>query len=410
MSKPPSAHVLSAAVAATLLLCGVSDTYAQSYGQSNTQQHSEERRARRAEKETGKQDPAAATAKYPQATRQDPQGKASAKLGPKLTKVFEAYEGDTPTAAVALADEIIANDKANPYERSIAARIAGTALIGSDDVKARSYLQQALEINGLGNNDHFETMWIVAQLQIQAEQYKEGLVTMDRFLSETHSQNPEHMVLKGNALYRLERYPEAVAVLKLAVAAPEPKPEWLQLLMGAYFETNQPAEAAKIAEELNGKNPNDKRLQMNLAAIYMQADQNDKAAALLEKLRAGGQLTEDKDYRNLYALYLNMEGREKEAAGVINDGLQKGVLKPDFKTYQALAQAYYFSEQPALAIDAYAKAAPLAPDGETYLNLAKALANEGRIAEARQAAQQALDKGVKKPDEARSILARAGSK
>ena len=49
---------------------------------------------------------------------------------------------------------------------------------------------------------------------------------------------------------------------------------------------------------------------------------------------------------------------------------------------------------------------PLAPTGETWLNLSKLLANEGRLAEAKQAAQSALDKGVRNPDEAKRILAR----
>ena len=57
------------------------------------------------------------------------------------------------------------------------------------------------------------------------------------------------------------------------------------------------------------------------------------------------------------------------------------------------------------AIDAYQKAAPLAENGETYLNLARILFNEDRIPEAKQAAQQALDKGVRNPDEARKLLA-----
>jgi tetratricopeptide (TPR) repeat protein len=71
-----------------------------------------------------------------------------------------------------------------------------------------------------------------------------------------------------------------------------------------------------------------------------------------------------------------------------------------------LGQANYFTGQIEPAIAAYAKAAPLAPDGEAYLNLAKILANEGRAAESRQAAQQALDKGVKNPEDARKLLAR----
>lgn len=367
----------------------------------------EDRRMRKQSK-AGAEAQAAVVATYPGATRAEPAGKASAKLGPKLKKMFEAYDADDAATVLALADEVIAIPTANPYERAIAARIAGASQLNVDDAKAKAYLQRAIEFNGLGNNEHYESMQLLAQLQIQDEQYAEGLATLEKFLAETQSQKPEHLAIKGNALYRLERYPEAAAVLKQAIAAsPEPRADWLQLLMGAYFDMDQPAEAARIAEELSAKNPNDKRLQMNLASIYIQADQVEKAAAVLEKLRLGGQLGDEKDYRNLYALYLNAEGKEKEAISVINEGLQKGMLKPDFQTYNALAQAYWFSEQPAQAIDAYRKAAPLAPDGETYLNLARALQNEGRAAEAKQAAQQALAKGVKKPEDAKRILGAA---
>ena len=195
-------------------------------------------------------------------------------------------------------------------------------------------------------------------------------------------------------------------MLKQAIeASPQPKSEWQQLLMAAYAESGQGAEAAKMAEAVAAKNPNDKRAQLNLAVVYQQNDMYDKSAAVMEKLRASGQLTEDKEYRQLYASYLNMDGKEKEAIAVINDGMQKGILKPDYQTYLALAQAYYFSDQMAPAIDAYKKAAPLSPDGETYLNLARVLWQEDRIPEAKEAAKQAIAKGVKKPDDAKKILA-----
>jgi len=182
----------------------------------------------------------------------------------------------------------------------------------------------------------------------------------------------------------------------------------MQLLMGIDFETNQPTEAARVADELIARNPNDKGLQMNLASVYVGAGQSDKAAAILDKLRAAGQLTDEKDYRNLYSLYFNLPGKGKEAIGVINEGLHKGVLKPDYPTYSALAQGYYSTDQTALALDAFKKAAPLAPDGEAYLNLAKLLFNEGHKAEAKQAAQQALDKGVKDPAQARKLAGQTG--
>src|SRR3546814_14156746 len=125
-------------------------------------------------------------------------------------------------------------------------------------------------------------------------------------------------------------------------------------------------------------------------------------------MRAKGQLTEDRGYRNLFALYLNSEGREKEGIAVIKEGMEKGVIKPDYQTYVALGQAYYFTDQPAQAIENYRKAAPLAPDGATYLNLARVLWGEGRLGEAKHDAPTALEKGVQKPDTPRKNLGPKG--
>src|SRR3546814_20183479 len=96
-------------------------------------------------------------------------------------------------------------------------------------------------------------------------------------------------------------------------------------------------------------------------------------------MRAKGQLTEDRGYRNLFALSLNSEGRATEGIAVIKEGMEKGVIKPDYQTYVALGQAYYFTDQPAQAIETYRKAAPLAHDGETSLNQYRILWGAGRL-------------------------------
>lgn len=342
--------------------------------------------------------------RFPDATRDEPEARAGAKLGKQLETLFDAYEAQDGATVLGLADQIIADESANAYERAVAARLAGASLLNKDNPRALGYLQKSVEFDGLSNNEHFESMFLVAQLQLQQQKYAEALATIDKFLAETRSRQPEHLLVKGNALYRLERYPEAAAVLKQAIeASPQPDPQALQLLMGVYADMGQPAEAARLAETLAAKNPGDKRAQLNLASIYMEAGQDDKAAAILEQLRASGQLDGETDYRNLYAMYINGE-KYAQGIAVINEGLSKGVLKPDYETYKALAQAYWFSEQPQQAIEAFQKAAPLAPDGETYLNLARALNNEGRTAEAKEAARQALAKGVSKPEDANRII------
>ena len=358
---------------------------------------------------------------YPDATRQEPEAKGSPKVQTKLNKLIEAYnkaldqEDEAKatagyTTARTLADEIIANGASNAYDKALAAQIASQAALNTDDeAAAEGYLKQAVDANALGNNQHFQLMLQLAQLQLQKDDYTNGFATLDKYLAESKSKRPADFAFKGQYLYQADRFAECIPPLKQAIETstnPEDKVDnWTQILMVCYQEAGQLAEAVKVAEQLAAKSPNDKRAQMNLASIYLNSEQEAKAAAVLEKLRAAGLMTEEKDYRQLYLTYANMDGKEKDVIAVINEGLQKGVVKPDYQTYLALAQAYYYSEQIPQAIEAWQKAAPLSKDGETYLNLARVLWQEDRIPEAKVAARAALDKGLKKPDDAKKIIA-----
>ena len=384
--------VLSVLIATALTGAVVTDAFAQS-------SRSSERGNR-----GGKQ--AKAEVLFPNATREEPKEKASSKMSSKLQKLIDNYNDQKFPETLQVAGEILGNSASNNYDKSLAAQLASQAAYQTDDTAgAIRYLKQALELNGLDNNGHFQAMLMLGQLQLQEDQTAEGLVTLDKYFAESKSTKPEELIAKGQALYQLERYQEAIPVLQQAIAAsPEPKDNWNQLLMAALSEAGQTGEALKTAEALAAKNPNDKKAQLNLANMYMQADQMPKAAAVMDKLRSSGQLTEEREYKQLYSIYANTENKEKDVIAVINEGMQKGILKPDYQVYLALAQSYYYSDQVPQAIDAWQKAAPLSKDGETYLNLARVLHAEGRIPEAKQAAQQALAKGVKNQADAKKII------
>ncbi|QSX79168.1 tetratricopeptide repeat protein [Agrilutibacter solisilvae] len=392
--------ILAAAVAAVLALGAIVPAQAQTA--------SDRAAERRAERDAKKKRSDGTEQQFPAATRTPPEVKGSAKARPKLEKMIKLYDDDKGDEARVVADEIIANEAFNAYDHAFAAQLASQAAYNAgDEAAAIAYMRKAVELNALDNNNHFNAMLMLSQVQMQEEgSLAEGLATLERFLTESGSTKPDHLAMKGQALYQLEKYPEAAAVFKQLVDSnPEPKDQWLSLLMSSNAEMGKTDEAIALAEKIAAKAPDDKKKQMNLAAVYSQADKFDKAAVILEKMRAAGQLTEDRDYKILYSTYLNMEGREKEVATIINDGLAKGILKPDYQTYLAMAQSYYFSDQIAPAIDAYRKAAPLSTDGETYLNLARLLWQEDRIPEAKEAAKQAIAKGLKKPDDAKKILA-----
>jgi len=256
---------------------------------------------RSSDRRGGKQ--AKAEVLFPNATRQEPTVKASAKMGSKLQKLVDNYNKQKFPETRAQADEILANADANAYDKSLAAQLASQAAYQTEDnAAAKKYLQQALDFNGLDNNGYFQSMLMLGQLQLQDDQLQEGLATLDKYFAESKSAKPEELVIKGQALYQMQRYADAIPVLQQAIAgATEPKDSWNQLLMAAMSEAGQTGEAVKQAEALAARNPNDKKAQLNLASMYMQADQMDKAASVMDKLRASGQLTEEREYKQLYS-------------------------------------------------------------------------------------------------------------
>ena len=401
-TAPRTSTLLAAAIGAVLVL----GTGAAPAPVSAEPQSVRERRADRENRSDRRASQAKVEERYPDATRKAPEGKASRKIGEKLGEMNELYSNDDLAGARALADEILADGDANDYEKAYAAQFAAQAAYEADQLDAAiAYQQQVVALDALDNNSHYNAMLTLAQMQGAAEQYEASIQTFDRFFTETGSVNANDLMAKGQALYNLERYPEAAEVIQQAInAADEPKPQWQSLLMQVYLESDNVAGAVQQAEQVAAAQPDDRRALLNLAVVYQQADMMDKAVEVLERLRASGQLETANEYNQLYVTYLNMEGYERQAAEVISEGMERGVLKPDHNTYMALAQAYYFSDQGPQAIEAYRKAAPLDDDGETYLNLAKVLYQEDRVKEAAQAAQQALDKGVSRPDQARDII------
>ena len=317
-----------------------------------------------------------AAAQYPQATREEPEASASRRGLKALQELVETYNaGDTAkTAAAALA--IATDADSNAYEKAFAYQIAATAVSGAgDDAKGAEYFAKAIEANGLGNNDHYTAMLNLAVVQYGAGEFPQALATIDRFLSETKSQKPEALNLRGGALMGMERYADAAAVYAAQVAA----------------------------------SPEDKVARMNAVAAYQQAGQDDKAVALLADAQAKGQLADANEYRALYVSYLNSE-RDKDALKVIDEGLAKGILKegPELaRAFMIIGQNAYYVEDEATALAMYTRAAPMADNGEAALNLAKLHSEAGNKAKAKAAAELALSKGVKDTAQAKRL---AGAK
>ncbi len=373
MTRHPLAIAMTVALG-MLVIAPIAEAQQQEGGTSMREQRAKRMAELGKGKEEAKQEEQK-PAKYPNATRVAPEAKANPKAVRNLQALQDAYEKQDMAGVIAKSEEIAAMPNAGAYEKSFAYSMAGNAAADLDDqAKAADYFAKAVESNGLDNDSHFNTMYNLAVIQFGNEKYADALATMDRFLAETRSDKPEHQGFRAGILANLGRNEEAAAIYKDLVA----------------------------------KNPTDKRILMNAVAALQGADKFDQANVLMEDAYKRGMLTDEKEFRSLYVGYMNAE-RYKDAETVVEDGVAKGILKPGpdlAKAYVILAQDAYYKDDDKNAVRLYEKAAPMAADGEVYLNLAKVLSNSGKKAEAKAAAQKALDKGIKKPEDAKGILSR----
>ena len=401
-SASHSPVLIALAVAAALAAAGAAPSAVAATSPALSSQVDECQRSRRGSRGDAQEQ----EARYPDATRESPSEGASSRMAKRLNLLNDAMNDSDYPLVIEHAEDILVQERANDYDRAYASNLAGHAAYNMDDTEgAKRYIARAIEYDALDNDNHLQAILMLAQMHGQDEENDQALALLDRYFNESGSKDANDLALRGQLFYQAERYEEAIPALREAIeAADEPHTSWTQALMAAYAETGREAEATALAEQIAAGAPDDKRSQVNLASMYMQMGQDAQAIEVMERLRASGQLTEDREYRNLMALHLNTDGGEAAAIQVINEGLEKGVLEANHQSYLALAQAYYFSDQVEPAIQAYRQAAPLGNDGETWLNLARVLYGEGREAEAAEAAREALAKGVRNEQDARRII------
>lgn len=374
---------LSVTLALVLLPMSVSLVHAQAI--SRVPRGSSENTEEQAKKQKKQAEAAAAAAvvaevpMFPLATREQPKQLGSPKLGKEMSELIAMKDTNVnPDELIAKAEAIIANPKAMPFDKSIANYIAGYAWQAKDTdsyANAIKYVEGAINNNGLSNNTHYQLMLSLAQMLESEEKHAEALVYADRFLAETKSDDARAYTLKA------------------------------QIMLA----TDKPEAAAEPLEKLLAKKPGDKKLMWNLITIYQQSGQDAKAGQMLDKMRSGGLFTESKDYDMAYRLLANIEGREKDAMAVIEEGLSKKILVPDYGVYAFQGRSYYDADQIPKAIELWSKAAPLAKDGEMYLNVGKLQMESKRWADAKASAMSAMDKGVKRKGEAWQVIAQAES-
>ena len=351
---------------------------------------------------------------YPNATRAEPKLDLTSEKDQKnLNEGLDAVNAGDKAKAEQVLQPIIDGSKSK-YAQALALQGMASLHYNDGDYKgAISALQRSLALGVMPNDTYFQLMYMLAQFQMADEQYQPALDTIAKWRAEGKKETADSYALEGNAEYRLGKYPEAIASINKAKSLTDkPQPTWDQILMASYAESGQDEKAAELAKNQLSSNPGDPNALNNAVAVLMQAHKYPEAIQMMEKARAEGKLSKDTQYVNLAKLYL-VTGQESadpapnatKAQQVLEEGMSKGVVKPDAETYVLLGQSAEIANNIDKAIGYYNKAQPLATDGEAALRAGRLLLSENKYSQAKGLIQQALDKGVKHKGTAYMLLA-----
>lgn len=368
----------------------------------------------RSERKHSSKDKAKPEVQYPDTKRVEPKLDLTSEKDQKnLSQGLDAANAGDKAKAEQYLQPLVDSSKSK-YAQALALQgLASLKYNDGDHKGAITLLQEALAKGVIPNDTYFQLQYMLAQFQMADEQYQNALETLTKWRAEGKKETADSYALEGNADYRLEKYPEAIAAIKKAMSLTDkPQAAWNQILMASYAQSGQTEQAAKLAEQQLATAPGDATALNNATAILMQAQKYPEAIALMEKARASGTLDTESGYVNLAKLYLitgqssdDSKPNALKATQVLDEGVSKGIVTASADNYNLLGQAAELSDNIAAAVDNYGKAAALAKDGKPALRVGQLLLNQQKYSQAKGFIEQAIAKGLEHKGTAYMLLA-----
>lgn len=362
---------------------------------------------------------------YPNATRQEPKlDLRSQKDAKMLNEALDAASADDDAKAESLLQPL-ADGSATKSKYAQAMALQGLANLRYQQGNLKDairLMKSSLDLGVMPNDTYFQLMYGLVQFYLADEQYQEAETQLHKWREEGKRENAQSYALEGNIDYRLQKYPEAIAAIKKAkelnvkegkTSSPD---TWDQILAASYAESGNTDEAVAMATKRVAEDPSDTTSLRNAISLLVQSERYPEAIQLMEKARSAGAMKGADDYMNMAKLYMMIAQSSDEpgpeaskATKVLDEGLEKGTLKPGFDVYKLQGDAAYIGDDYDKALAAYAKAAPFAKDGEMDVRRGQILANMGNNTEAIKLVKSGIAKGLKNEGNAYIVLGAANA-
>lgn len=290
----------------------------------------------------------------------------------------------------ALAEDV----KDSPYELAVTLQTIAYVYIGQEDYeRAAQYFERALALKAMPEEPEKGIIYALAQIYGVLGQFEKTVALMTDWLKTAKNPPADAYITLANAQYVLERYTEAYAAVKQALAKMDkPREEWLKLALGVQYELKKYREAAGTLEILVANWPDKKDYWRQLSGIYIELKDDQKALAAMAMAYERGVLEKPEELLNLTRLYLLNEVPFR-GAQVLEKAFAEEKVEENRKNYELLAHAWIQAREFKKGIAALNKAASYSEDGDLYVRAAQLEMSMANWEGAKSSARKALEKG-----------------
>jgi len=316
-------------------------------------------------------------------------------VGKKVAKAFEAYSADDIDGALVILLDI---DASKEYDKAYVSRFIAVmyAQKGDEEKNAIKYLKLAVEPDILNEGDQDQAMKLLADLQMQTQDFRGALVNYKKWMEFTGKSDGDTWSKIAQAHYALKQLDKVIAPANNAIAAFGDKhnqnPYILKIT--SYYERKMFKESVDVLETVVQIFPENKQWWIQLGQFYTLVEDYDKALATLDLAYKQGFLDKESQIKVLSSLYGQAEIPNKSAL-ILERNIASGIVKRDDRNLAALANAWHAAQEIGKAAKYYGELAKMTNEAKHYSKQGMLLKQDEQFKPAIVALKKAIELGGK---------------
>jgi len=256
--------------------------------------------------------------------------------------------------------------------------------------KSLFYLQTALDLKGLAYPQHLSTLYNLAQLQVEKENYDKALELLKLWFSINEKPFPQSYILLAHCYYAKNQIQLALKYVEKTIPlVAKPKESWLSFAAAIYIKQKKYEKARFYLEKLVALYPSRAVHWRQLAGIYLILDRTNHAFVTLDIANKMGHLKSKSDYMNLVSFYVE-QGMPYQGAELLKQKIKQKVIPKKQKNLERLAEAFWISREEKSALVYFKEASKTASRPEFFINYGGRLLEREQWLDAEKVFRQAL--------------------